>query len=72
MSIELRLCSGKDSSWLRFPGASPDDEFAREGHPLGRFGEPEDITGAVAFLLSDAAALITGHTLTIDGGHTIR
>jgi 2-deoxy-D-gluconate 3-dehydrogenase len=40
--------------------------------PIGRFGEPEDIAGAVAFLLSDAAALITGHTLTIDGGYTIR
>jgi NAD(P)-dependent dehydrogenase (short-subunit alcohol dehydrogenase family) len=40
--------------------------------PIGRFGEPEDIAGAVVFLLSDAASLITGHTLTIDGGYTIR
>ncbi|MCY0906380.1 glucose 1-dehydrogenase [Arthrobacter sp. H14-L1] len=40
--------------------------------PIGRFGEPEDIAGAVAFLLSDAASMITGHTLTIDGGYTIR
>ncbi|MDT0194368.1 glucose 1-dehydrogenase [Arthrobacter sp. AB6] len=40
--------------------------------PIGRFGEPEDIAGAVAFLLSDAASLITGHTLAIDGGYTIR
>ena len=40
--------------------------------PIGRFGEPEDIAGAVAFLLSDAAAMITGHTLAIDGGYTIR
>lgn len=39
--------------------------------PLGRFGEPEDIVGAVTFLLSDAASLITGHTLAIDGGYTI-
>jgi NAD(P)-dependent dehydrogenase (short-subunit alcohol dehydrogenase family) len=39
--------------------------------PLGRFGEPEDIAGAVAFLFSDAAAMITGHTLVIDGGYTI-
>lgn len=39
--------------------------------PIGRFGEPEDIAGAVAFLLSDAASLITGHTLAIDGGYTI-
>ncbi|WP_284976765.1 glucose 1-dehydrogenase [Arthrobacter sp. efr-133-TYG-104] len=40
--------------------------------PIGRFGEPEDITGAVTFLLSDAASLITGHTIAIDGGYTIR
>lgn len=40
--------------------------------PIGRFGEPEDIAGSVAFLLSDAASLITGHTLAVDGGYTIR
>ncbi|MBO0679143.1 glucose 1-dehydrogenase [Mycolicibacterium sp. S2-37] len=40
--------------------------------PAGRFGEPEDIVGAVLFLLSDAAGLITGHTIAIDGGYTIR
>lgn len=40
--------------------------------PIGRFGEPEDIAGATTFLLSDAASMITGHTLTIDGGYTIR
>lgn len=40
--------------------------------PIGRFGEPDDIAGAVAFLLSDAASMITGHTLAIDGGYTIR
>ena len=39
--------------------------------PMGRFGEPDDIAGAIAFLLSDAASMITGHTLAIDGGYTI-
>ncbi len=37
---------------------------------LGRVGELEDIMGAVAFLASDAAALITGTSLLIDGGWT--
>ena len=37
-------------------------------YPLGRIGEPQDVAGPVAFLLSDDAAWITGHTLTIDGG----
>jgi len=36
--------------------------------PLGRFGQPDDVSGAVAFLVSDDAAFITGHVLTVDGG----
>jgi NAD(P)-dependent dehydrogenase (short-subunit alcohol dehydrogenase family) len=40
--------------------------------PLGRFGEPEEVARAVTYLLSDAASLITGHTLVADGGYTIR
>lgn len=38
--------------------------------PLGRVGQPEDVTGAVVFLASPAADLITGHTLLVDGGWT--
>lgn len=37
-------------------------------YPLKRLGVPEDIAGAVAFLLGDDAAWITGQTLAIDGG----
>jgi len=36
--------------------------------PLGRFGEPAEIAGAVAFLASTEAAYITGQVLTVDGG----
>lgn len=39
-----------------------------ERTPLARFGTPEDVAGAVAFLVSPDAAFITGHTLTVDGG----
>jgi NAD(P)-dependent dehydrogenase (short-subunit alcohol dehydrogenase family) len=40
--------------------------------PLGRLAEPEDIAGAVAFLASDEAAYLTGHTIVVDGGMTAR
>ena len=36
--------------------------------PLGRFGSPEDIAGAVRFLCSDEAGFITGEVLLVDGG----
>jgi NAD(P)-dependent dehydrogenase (short-subunit alcohol dehydrogenase family) len=39
-----------------------------ERTPLNRFGTPEDVAGAVAFLIGPDATFITGHTLTVDGG----
>jgi len=48
----------------------PDEnkDFLLKSTPLGRFGTPEDIAGAVSFLVSPDAAFITGHVLTVDGG----
>jgi NAD(P)-dependent dehydrogenase (short-subunit alcohol dehydrogenase family) len=40
--------------------------------PLGRLGQVEDVVGAVMYLVSPAAALVTGHSLRVDGGWTAR
>jgi 3-oxoacyl-[acyl-carrier protein] reductase len=40
----------------------------KEQIPLGKFGKPEDVAKAVAFLASDDAAYITGQVLNVDGG----
>ncbi|MDQ2748080.1 MAG: SDR family oxidoreductase [Actinomycetota bacterium] len=45
---------------------------AARAYPLGRLGEPEDIGAAVAFLASSDAAWITGQTVVIDGGLSLR
>ena len=38
--------------------------------PMGRLGTPEDVVGAVVYLSSPAADMVTGHTLLVDGGWT--
>ncbi len=52
--------------------ADTDNRKATLGHiPLGRIGETNDVTGAVVFLASPAASLITGANLLVDGGWSV-
>jgi NAD(P)-dependent dehydrogenase (short-subunit alcohol dehydrogenase family) len=46
------------------------EDFVASMYPLKRLGVPEDVTGAVSFLLSDEASWITGQEFVIDGGVT--
>jgi 3-oxoacyl-[acyl-carrier protein] reductase len=46
-------------------------EYVAKTAPIGRLGTPQDVAPLVVFLCSDAAAYITGQTITIDGGLTL-
>ncbi len=66
-------------TFIHTPGTAPalsDPEFRQDVidriAALHRIGEPIEVAGAVVFLASPAASLITGHTLVIDGGWTAR
>ncbi len=47
-------------------------EAAKARIPVGRFAEPEEVAAAAVFLASDAAAMINGADLLVDGGYTVR
>ena len=36
--------------------------------PMGRFGDPEELNGAIQWLCSDAASFVTGTVIPVDGG----
>ena len=48
--------------------AQPVQDAMLKQIPLARFGTPEDVANAIAFLASDEAAYITGQVLVVDGG----
>ena len=65
-------------TFIETPGTEPwlkDENFRQsvlDRIPLGRIGMPMDVAGAVIFLASDAASLITGAIILIDGGWTLK
>lgn len=59
----------------RFAGSSDEEraqmkEQMTAMHPIGRLGQPEEIAGAVSWLLSDDASFMLGQSVTVDGGFT--
>ena len=62
-------------TWVRTPltrGITEKPELVQrieQMTPMGRLAEPQEIVGAVLFLSTRASAMVTGHTLAIDGGY---
>lgn len=66
------LCPGPIATELNMPVINNPqaNQFFLNHIPLGRWGKPEELGGAIVFLASDASSFMTGAALTIDGGWT--
>ena len=50
---------------------TPEREAAILGHtPMARYGTPNELTGAILWLASDAASFVTGAEIAVDGGYS--
>jgi NAD(P)-dependent dehydrogenase (short-subunit alcohol dehydrogenase family) len=59
------------TEWNRKHFITPEREKAILGHtPMARYGEPDELTGAVLWLASDAAGFVTGAEIAVDGGYS--
>ncbi|ETX02393.1 SDR family oxidoreductase [Candidatus Entotheonella palauensis] len=65
------VCPGYIETPMTAAGMSDPGRMAHmiASEPIGRMGKPEEIAETVAWLCSDAASFVTGHTMTVDGGY---
>jgi NAD(P)-dependent dehydrogenase (short-subunit alcohol dehydrogenase family) len=68
----IQPCQFLNAGWRAMvadPNRSPLVQRVLSGIPIGRMGEPHEIVGPVLFLASDAASMVTGVLLPVDGGN---
>ncbi len=68
------ICPGMVDTPLIHRGTISDEQLHEDQkrYPLGRYGTPEDIAYAAIYLLSDAASWLTGQSIVLDGGVSIK
>ena len=68
------ICPGMVDTPLIHRGTVSEEQLEkdRQKYPLGRYGRPEDIAYAAIYLLSDASSWVTGQSMVLDGGISIR
>ena len=68
------VCPGMTETGIFTSGEITAEQLAEnaKGYPLGRHGKPEEVAWAIVYLLSDAAAFVTGSDLVVDGGISIK
>lgn len=70
-NIPPRFVMNTVMSEQSFPEADPRRQEMISAGPIKRQGEPEDIAGACAWLVSDEAGYVTGQTIGVNGGRYI-
>ncbi len=73
-AVDTEFQARLDREWGQARQGLPAGELKRRweaGNPLGRYGRPDEIAAAVAYVASDEAGLMTGQAINIDGGTVI-
>jgi 3-oxoacyl-[acyl-carrier protein] reductase len=65
-------CNAVAPGWIKTPSSLDQEVEYGSRTPMQRLGEPAEIAAAVAFFCSPAASYVTGQTLVVDGGNSIR
>lgn len=65
-------CNAVAPGWIRTPSSLSQELEYGERTPMERMGEPAEIAAGVAFFCTPAASYVTGQTLVVDGGNSIR